>query len=1069
MRTFLLTTARAAAVALTALAPVSAGAETISVPEGGNLQAAINAARPGDTILLAAGATYVGNFQLPVHGGTTYVTIRTGGADALLPPTGARISPAHAPYLAKLRSPNTLPALRTAPGAAFWRVMLVEFPATSNGKYDIVALGDGSSAQNSISVVPQHLILDRIYVHGDRLVGQKRGIALNSGETTIVNSYVSDIKAVAQDSQAIAGANGPGPYHIENNYLEAAGNVFLIGGDDPKIAGLVPADLMFRGNTVTRPVSWKDAIVPAPAGVTATAGAGGSLTAGTYAYRVVARRPAGTTTATSARSTEVAAIVAADGAVTVHWDAVPDATEYRVYGRTVGGQNLYWTVQATSFTDTGVGGTTGNAPSVGTVWQVKNLFELKNTRRAQIDYNLMENNWQQAQAGVAILFTVRNQYGGCFQCVVEDVTFEYNVVRNVAAGINILGIDPNYPSEQTNAIRIRHNEFSGLDRTAWGGNGYFLQLGNNPRDITIDHNTIISPNGLGIVTVTGAPVYGFVFTNNVARHNSYGIFGDGRGYGNAAMAYYFPDMVMRRNVLAGGKASLYPADNLFPTVTSFQDHFVDYPGKDYALVPGTDWENAGLDAEDLGADMAEVRAAQTGHSAQPPQIVTQLLPAATELEPYAANLEVSGGTAPYTWRILDGGLPPGIVLDPLTGALSGSATSAGDFVFSAEVADAHGATAAQPLMVRVDRAVPPVEILTAAVAPAVAELPYVQHLDAAGGLGTYVWTLVSGQLPSGLTLSPSGDLTGTPATPGTWDFMVAAQDAQDPQNQAVRAFVLPVAEPPNKAPQITLRSSANGVVQVGTPVILTADVSDGDGFVERVDFFVNGQAAGTASSAPFTLQWVARDGGPHTATARAFDDDGAETASDAVTIVATSEVVIYASDVVQMSGDFQMVADVTAAGGSRLWNPNRNVARVAVSAAPVSYAEFTFHAEAGRAYHIWLRGLAEKNNYNNDSFYVQFSDTVTAQGAATNRIGTTNALSVIIEDRSGASVQGWGWNDNAYAGFGAPIYFAQTGPQTLRIQQREDGLSIDQIVISPVQYFSTSPGLLKNDATIVAR
>jgi hypothetical protein len=135
----------------------------------------------------------------------------------------------------------------------------------------------------------------------------------------------------------------------------------------------------------------------------------------------------------------------------------------------------------------------------------------------------------------------------------------------------------------------------------------------------------------------------------------------------------------------------------------------------------------------------------------------------------------------------------------------------------------------------------------------------------------------------------------------------------------------------------------------------------------------------------------------------------------------------------------------------------------------VNYAEFTFHAEAGRAYHIWMRGLAEKNNYNNDSFYVQFSGLVDAQGSAAHRIGTTTAMSVILEDAGNANVLGWGWQDNAYGGFGAALYFEQTGLQTLRIQQREDGLSIDQIVISPSVYLAASPGLLKNDTTIVAR
>ena len=57
----------------------------------------------------------------------------------------------------------------------------------------------------------------------DRYKGQKRGFTLNGTRITILNSYVSDIKAVNADSQAINGYNGAGPFTIENNYLEAAG------------------------------------------------------------------------------------------------------------------------------------------------------------------------------------------------------------------------------------------------------------------------------------------------------------------------------------------------------------------------------------------------------------------------------------------------------------------------------------------------------------------------------------------------------------------------------------------------------------------------------------------------------------------------------------------------------------------------------------------------------------------------------------------------------------------------------------------------------------------------------
>ena len=64
-------------------------------------------------------------------------------------------------------------------------------------------------------------------------------------------------------------------------------------------------------------------------------------------------------------------------------------------------------------------------------------------------------------------------------------------------------------------------------------------------------------------------------------------------------------------------------------------------------------------------------------------------------------------------------------------------------------------------------------------------------------------------------------------------------------------------------------------------------------------------------------------------------------------------------------------------------------------------------------------------------------------------------------------MQAWGWNDNSYASIGAPVYFSSGGEQTIRVQVREDGVSIDQIVLSAAQYLSSSPGAYKNDTTIL--
>ena len=98
-----------------------------------------------------------------------------------------------------------------------------------------------------------------------------------------------------------------------------------------------------------------------------------------------------------------------------------------------------------------------------------------------------------------------------------------------------------------------------------------------------------------------------------------------------------------------------------------------------------------------------------------------------------------------------------------------------------------------------------------------------------------------------------------------------------------------------------------------------------------------------------------------------------------------------------------------------------------------------------------MRGRAEGNVYSNDSVFVQFSNAVTSSGSATLRIGTTSAAEYNLEDCSGCGIAGWGWQDNGWGRnvTGAPIRFNATGPQKLRIQAREDGLSIDQIILSP--------------------
>ncbi len=500
-RTWTLSAAVLLVLLFMALPQTQPQAGTLNVPAGGDLQAALNAARPGETVFLASGAIYTGNYVLKGRSGsdTRPVIVRTAGSDPV--PPGERMTPEAASGLAKLRSPNNMPALATEQGARYWRIELVEFMANRDGAGDIIALGDGSTAQKVLATVPSDLVLDRVYVHGDADVGQKRGIALNAGRTSITNSHVSDIKAIGQDSQAIAGWNGPGPFIIDNNYLEGAGENILFGGADPSILQLIPADIAIRRNTVSKPLAW--------------------------------RQP-------------------------------------------------------------------------GMHWQVKNLIELKNARNVVVEDNLFEHNWAEAQSGYAVLFTVRNQDGGCPWCTLENIRFQRNIIRDVAAAFQVLGTDYLRPSRQTSGIVIQNNVIEGLDGKAGGGDGYLLQMTDGPRYVTLDHNTIIQGDSSGIAKVDGT-VDGFAFTNNLTGHGAYGIIASARAPGNDSIRNNLPGARISGNVIAGGNPSWYPPGNLFPSMQEFRRQFIDFSNSDFRLLPDSPWTKGATDGQAIGADLRLVR------------------------------------------------------------------------------------------------------------------------------------------------------------------------------------------------------------------------------------------------------------------------------------------------------------------------------------------------------------------------------------------------------------------------------------------------------------------------------
>jgi hypothetical protein len=234
----------------------------IRVPAGASLQAAIDNAQPGDELLLAPGASYVGNFLLRNKGAlSSWITIRTDVSDATIGYPGTRMTPTRAASakLAKIVTPNIYSAITTVIGANHYRFTGVEIAVASSvtDMNALVRLGDNTTAQNTIASIASNLIFDRTYIHGNPTGQLKRCVMMNSATTAVVDSWLGNCHSNVSDSQAIIGWNGPGPFLIQNNHLEAGHEVIMFGGGGVTISNLSPSDITIRGNHIMRPASWK--------------------------------------------------------------------------------------------------------------------------------------------------------------------------------------------------------------------------------------------------------------------------------------------------------------------------------------------------------------------------------------------------------------------------------------------------------------------------------------------------------------------------------------------------------------------------------------------------------------------------------------------------------------------------------------------------------------------------------------------------------------------------------------------------------------------------------------------
>ena len=243
------------------LPPDAGGGRTIPVRAGDNLQAKIDDAKPGDTLVLDGGATWTGNFVLPPKSGTGWITIR-GSQESQLPKAGQRISPSAAPSMPKILTPNGTGAINASDGTQGWRLVGLEVsvaPTWQSTVYQLLAFGSGSAdwgKRRPTDVVTSRIIIERCYIHGSPTQKVRRGILANARDMRISDSWIDEIHDSGFDSQAILGYDGTGPLLIENNELQASSENIMFGGSDSSRPDLVPADIVIRRNHIMKPFRW---------------------------------------------------------------------------------------------------------------------------------------------------------------------------------------------------------------------------------------------------------------------------------------------------------------------------------------------------------------------------------------------------------------------------------------------------------------------------------------------------------------------------------------------------------------------------------------------------------------------------------------------------------------------------------------------------------------------------------------------------------------------------------------------------------------------------------------------
>ena len=226
----------------------------------------LNSAKPGDVIMLDAGATYAGNFTLPVKANPSqqWIYIVSSALDSL-PAPGTRVNPAtDLASLPQIVTLNAEPPITVPPGASYYRLVGLEITSASTHGCDLTAVPPVNCWTYDLVYVgglplgplPSNITVDRCYLHGSATQDVRQGVIANGSSIAVIDSYISDIHESILDSQAVLAYVSPGPLKVVDNYLSATTEDVMFGGGGGPKNPYVPSDIEFRNNLLFKPLQW---------------------------------------------------------------------------------------------------------------------------------------------------------------------------------------------------------------------------------------------------------------------------------------------------------------------------------------------------------------------------------------------------------------------------------------------------------------------------------------------------------------------------------------------------------------------------------------------------------------------------------------------------------------------------------------------------------------------------------------------------------------------------------------------------------------------------------------------